>query len=116
MEATPYSVAPHAPTRFPYITRADGSKVCDCIDVFSLRCLHCHRDIWPNSVMPCIAVGPPWFGLLHAECVALYTFPAEWPHAALMGTFYQSHGAAADVAASQLNLMSPRRPPGAPPH
>ncbi len=48
------------------------------IRCMSTQCLHCHQYI--GGATQFMAVGEPYFGVLHIACAPHYTFPAFWPH------------------------------------
>lgn len=82
------------PFRFPAISGPNGEVLAACIDVFSLNCLACRQPVYPTQPMPAYALGPPYYGLIHHDCVNTMNWHGQWPHPAPAGSYGQSPPAA----------------------
>jgi hypothetical protein len=77
---------------YPAIRAADGEILTEAIDIFSLRCVHCGETISDASI-PFVALGKPYYGLIHRPCIHMFAFDNEWPHGAPAGSFFgHQHG------------------------
>lgn len=73
--------------RFPAILGPQGETLAAVIDVFSLNCLACHTPVYPTQPMPAYALGPPYYGLIHHDCINNMQWHGQWPHAAPAGAY-----------------------------
>lgn len=78
----------NVPLRHPAVHDPAGNKLADVIDVFSLNCCACHQPIYPSAPLPIYALGPPYFGLVHRDCIHIMPFTGAWPHASPMLAYF----------------------------
>jgi len=56
----------------------DGELLAHYLTIYGSRCLHCGVAIGAADVS--LALGAPYFGMLHINCWQHYSYPGVWPH------------------------------------
>lgn len=76
--------------RFPAIVDPNGHKLADVIDIFSLVCPACRQPIYPATSLPIYALGPPYFCVIHRDCIHSMMYNGAWPHNSPMSSYFSN--------------------------